>query len=518
MIAKLKKFLDNKFVLIFLFIMFYLILYYDVYTCKLISVDEGYQLALNQWSFSKIIYYCSVDYHVPLFAFLVKIFSYIPVDVIFSSRILLSLIVIAHFFVAFFPLERLTNRKFAIIYSFAFLFSPLLIFFALNIRMYSLTNLNLFCVIIYSLLAFRDNTKNDFIKLFIFSVLSCYSFLLASFITFMILFIMIIYCFFKKKYIIMKKFIICFIGVALSFSLWVPVLLNQVSNVTSNRYWRYFPNSGMKFFMDITNIFIMSYYNGYCVSGKVWAVFMLLCCLMIYSILVNLIKRPKKIITKNKELFIIVLVITIISFLFILFYTYFNKTFSMRYFVILYSMVLFIVIYYLFNNFKVINKLIFLIFILLFYFNYSEVINSKNLSSNNYLNLLVDNLVTNNEDNYPVYHVLEGSIETLFIYDITKFNNYIVYNSFDENHVNVLRDYKIFGNNVYTIDNIYQLSKYTNTFFMISIEENLGNDDNLYLIDFFNKNRCSYKLIGSYYSGYNKAFYNLYKVNFKEGR
>lgn len=156
---KIKKILNNKYFKILIFVLIYLVLYYDMYTCEFLSGDEVYQLSLNNWSFKEIIYYCSIDYHVPLFAFLVKIFSYLPMSTITSSRLLLSLIAIAHFFVAFFPLERLTNKKVSLIYSITFLLSPILIYFILQIRMYSLANLNIFCVFIYALLVLKDNKK-----------------------------------------------------------------------------------------------------------------------------------------------------------------------------------------------------------------------------------------------------------------------------------------------------------------------------------------------------------------------
>lgn len=516
-IKKVDKLFCNKLFLILLFILLYLILYYYFYSCKLISPDEGYQLALNNHSFKEIIYYCSVDYHVPLFAFLVKIFSYLPVDVIVSSRILLSLIIIVHFFVAFYPLERLTgNRGVSIIYSAVLLFSPLLAYFVLNIRMFSLANLNLFLVFIYSCFCFRDDRKSDWIKLFFVSFLSCYSFLLSTVVTLFCLLCMFCYCMFKSKKDLAKKFFICGVLVFLSFSPWIPILFNQFVGVTSDRYWNFFPSSMFRFLFELTTLFITSYNNSNPVSGEVWATFLVVILLVCFYIFLS---RRNKNFVGQRFILKLLLLLLLFSFFFILGYCYINQTFASRYFTILYSLVLFFVIYYFICNFKKIILPVLVIFFLCFYFNFSFIIKNEILSNDGVeiLATYFEDYSSGNDEEVYIYHLSESSLEVMYEDYFYKYNNFVVYdNDYETNQINVLKDYSIFGNGVYVLDDILDISNYTDEFFLILISDDYRVNEVGNIFFYLVENKYEYELVGQFSSDYNRVVYNLYRVNIND--
>ena len=384
--------------------------------------------------------------------------------------------------------------------------------------MFSLANLNLFLVMIYALLAFRDDKKSDWIKLFLVSVFSCYSFLLATFITFFILFVMIIYSFLNKEKKLMKKFIICFMLVFLCFIPWIPFLLEQIVNVTSDRYWQYFPYSFMKFFMDITNIYILGFSNGYCINGYVWASFMVLLIFIALSIIFNFCNKN---LNKKDNILFILFLVFISSFLFILLYSYVNKTFAARYFTILYSILLLSFIYYFVKNPNFFNISVFIVFIIMFIFNYTGVINSGNLTGNNDLEKMKMYLEKHSEideDNVFILHSFESSLEVLGSSYLNDKVNLIFYNNsflYDDNcgedQKNILNNYEIFGNNVYTLSDIEDIYNYTDHFYMIFTKELLskaGSD-----VCILNNLGWDYKFIDSYVYGYNRVNYNLYEVN-----
>lgn len=507
---ELRFLLKNKIFLVLFFILIYLILYYDMYTCNFLSGDEAYQLSLNNWSFKEIVYYCSIDYHVPLFAFLVKIFSFLPMSSISSSRLLLSLIAIAHFFVAFFPMERLTNKKLSLIYSITFLLSPILIYFILQIRMYSLANLNLFCVFIYSMLVLKYNRKSDWIKLFIFSVLSCYSFLLTMCITFIILVFCTFYCFRTKKYDIMKKYIICSILVFLSFLPWIPILVKQMFNVQSSRYWEYFPSSFYKLLKSLICIFIISPVGNLYIADLIYYLFVILILLIMGYVIFNIFrKRP---VVLNNDLNIYNMVIVIFSFGFILLYCYVNKTFAIRYFSIIYSLILFMVVYYLVNHYSYFCIIIFLVFLLIFYWNYSYVIYTGILNWNNELNELESELKKNSiDENIYVYYPSESTLEIMQSTSLNQYDSFIIYHN--SCVTNVLNDYGLFGDKVQVFDRFSEIVNNIDNFYMIEMVTGDKSGLNRCTFNTLEKFNYSYLFVGEYYSGYNGDLFKLYKVN-----
>lgn len=511
----LKKLFKNKIFIIFLFVVLYLILYYDFYMCDFISGDEAYQLSLIKWPFSKIIYYCSVDYHVPLFAILTKIFSYLPFTEIFTSRLLLSLIVIAHFVIAFFPIERLTNRKISLLYSSLFLLSPILIYFVMQIRMYSLADLNLLCVLIYSLLVIKYDKKSDWIKLIIVSILACYSFLLTTFITFMIFGICFLYCFLKKEYKKMKKFLLCFIVVFCFFVPWLPTLFKQLLNVQSTRYWRWFPGS-INFVLEIISIFIINHLGGLFISFEVYSINLVLILLIIVAYIYNIFILKKKI--KNDNNIKISYLIAILSFLVILLYTYFNKTFAVRYFSIIYSLFLFSIVYYFYNNINSFIKSAFIIFILCFCVNYYFTYNCIFKSINN-LDSMSDKIKNNSlsDEDIVIYHPFETSLEILGYKYLNDYKHFIVYDNYCKEQKNVLRDYSLFGDNVNVLNNVKDITKYTNKFYLINAIYDVETSSDC-MFDLFDEFNWNYKSVDKYYSGYNGDIYELYLIEVSEER
>ena len=122
------------------------------------------------------------------------------------------------------------------------------------------------------------------------------------------------------------------------------------------------------------------------------------------------------------------------------------------------------------------------------------------------------------EDNVFILHSFESSLEVLGSSYLNDKVNLIFYNNsflYDDNcgedQKNILNNYEIFGNNVYTLSDIEDIYNYTDHFYMIFTKELLskaGSD-----VCILNNLGWDYKFIDSYVYGYNRVNYNLYEVN-----
>lgn len=506
MINKEIRMSRNKIIIVILFIFLYLIIYNQVYNCNLIWYDEGYQLALNNHTIQEIIYFTSKDLHVPLFAILSKIFNLFPIDKIQSTRILLTIIVIAHFVIAFYPLERLTNKKVAITYSILFLFSPAIIYFGLDIRMYALTELNLFCQTIYILLAIKYNKKKDWIKAEIFAILSCYSHLLATAIIFIFYLTMTIY-YKNKNQKLSKKFFVYTLIIFISFIPWLKTLLKQIKIVTNVNRHRYFPKDLSELILLMISSLTINNAAFPNKSGSTLIMLILIVGIIIYIVYYKIAHKNN--FSSNWYLKYIVYIF-VISIIIILSYTYLNKTFYSRYFSIVYSIILLMMISYFANKPKIHKLSIIFLFFLCFTVNYKYININKILQDDGTLKKLNQDIINNNNnEEVYIYHVQEVSIGTMYMTYFKEYNNYIVLNNtYGYPVANDLTTLKVFGDNVYELRDIEEMKNYTSEFFLIIKEY----DDNFEILEVLNEKKFDYLLINKYEYKYDNSVYYLYKI------
>lgn len=235
------------------FVYIVLIILSLIYICmylrpSLIDFDENYTWELIHHSFSRIIYYDSMDVHPPLYYLLLKVFvdittfwtSYLPLKILFAR--FFSIIIFIMSFCYLRKISFLLNISNNIIVQWILvLMLPNVLGWNFqlqqltDIRMYTLATL--FFIIEFYYLMKYDKSKKDYnlIIATTFSILAMYTHYYAA------LFSGILYLIYLLRYILknskksLLKIFICGFVMIISYIPWMPVLLTQMSSKAT--YW-----------------------------------------------------------------------------------------------------------------------------------------------------------------------------------------------------------------------------------------------------------------------------------------
>ena len=208
---------------------------------KNIWYDEAYQMVLNRYSFSDIIYFVSQDFSPPLYAITLKL-----VTTIFSFNDLvvarmLSFIVFSLLFVtAFFPIRRIFGEKTAFIFSILLLLVYPSFFASIETRTYSFAMTFTLIAAVYALSIVKRNKFIDYLIYVITSIFAVYSHNYAIMAIFILDNMLLFYAIFKRHDLI-KKIFISNIIVLLAFAPWISVVSNQAKNLEAS-FWISKPN------------------------------------------------------------------------------------------------------------------------------------------------------------------------------------------------------------------------------------------------------------------------------------
>lgn len=196
--------------------------------------DDAYSIFMAKASYSEIISITSSDVHPPLYYILLKIFTSVFSDSLFSFRFFSTLGVIATLLLGCFPIRKILGDRIAVIFILLILFFPVSQYLATEIRMYSWT---MFFVLLCGIYAYRVFSEGQISVWGIFllsgicaaylhnygllSVLGIYLILLISFIKQ------------KKKW---HQVLICGILFGLAYLPWLIRLIGQIENISTD-YW-----------------------------------------------------------------------------------------------------------------------------------------------------------------------------------------------------------------------------------------------------------------------------------------
>ena len=222
-------FLTILFILIS-YIMFGLFIFNDN-----IWYDEAYQMVLNRYSFSNIVYYIKNDTNGPLYAILLKIVTSIFGDKLYVGRLLSLSIYNIQFIIAFYPMRKLFNLKTSIIYSIISILSSYSLFCSTEIRLYSLSMISVLGAVIYGLLYFKDNNKSktkNLIFYTIFGIIGTYAHNYATLTIFFLQIMTTIMGIIKKD----RKIIITNIIIFICYIPWLRILFKQEEDINGN-FW-----------------------------------------------------------------------------------------------------------------------------------------------------------------------------------------------------------------------------------------------------------------------------------------
>lgn len=259
---------DKNYILSIVLIVFSLLgtLYFD-YLHQTMWGDEPYTIALIQFSFSSIWDITSTDVHPPLYYMMLKAFTILFGDSVFSMRIFSNIAFLLILLCGLFPIRVFFGSSVSLIFIMIFTLLPISQFMAINIRMYSWVAFFILAGSLCAYKAFCDNKTIYYILLAILSACACYTHYyggVASGCIYLILLFMLIVnkCNIKK--------LILSVGVLLIlFSFWIPILLNQII-VVNNDYWieplnlksfyqyanYFFSPKGLSYGTDITGEFV----------------------------------------------------------------------------------------------------------------------------------------------------------------------------------------------------------------------------------------------------------------------
>lgn len=202
--------------------------------------DEAYQMVLNRYSFSKIIYFISNDFSGPLYALGLKVFTLIFGNELWIGRIFSLAIFSIAFLLAFYPIRRLFSYKTAIIFSILLLVIPINFFTAIEIRTYSLAFTATLGASVYAISFFLNSEKKDMILYIIFSVMALYSHNYGIFFIFILGNSLLLMTAIKKRTILKKVLLANFI-IFVCFMPWIMTLAKQANNL-DQKFWIAKPN------------------------------------------------------------------------------------------------------------------------------------------------------------------------------------------------------------------------------------------------------------------------------------
>ena len=197
--------------------------------------DEAYQMILNRYSLSDIIYYVSNDFSGPFFALGLKFITTIFGNELWVGRLFSLAIYSVSFLLAFYPIKRMFSYKTSVIFSILLLLIPINFFTAIEIRTYSVAFTATLGASVYALSLFQRGTKKDIALYILFSVIALYSHNYAIFYIFVLSNCLLIASMIKKRTILKQVFfsncmiLICFLP-------WIMTLVKQANNLDA-KFW-----------------------------------------------------------------------------------------------------------------------------------------------------------------------------------------------------------------------------------------------------------------------------------------
>lgn len=201
--------------------------------------DESYSVALVQHSFSEIWTIGSYDVHPILYYWILKIINIIFGANIIAYRVFSVLGIVALGIIGLTHISKDFGKKVGILFTFFSMFLPVMLNYALEIRMYSwtITTVTLMAIYLYRFINKRD-TKN-LILFGIFSIISCYMHYYALMCAGIMNLGLIIYVITKRKEIEKKQLIKFFVVEAIQVLLYLPwlfIFIRQATRVGSG-FW-----------------------------------------------------------------------------------------------------------------------------------------------------------------------------------------------------------------------------------------------------------------------------------------
>ncbi len=196
--------------------------------------DEAYTVALVQHNLFDMVKISIGDVHPPLYYVLLKLFTLVFSNSIIALRIFSALGMITLSVIGYTHIRKIFNEKIGIIFSFLTIFTPIILSYSNEIRMYSWVAVFVLMSGIYAYLISLKQSKKNLILFLIFSLLAAYThhYGLISIVVINVILMMDILK--NKKEI--KKWLIMAISEVILFIPGIIIFLSQATNV-AKEFW-----------------------------------------------------------------------------------------------------------------------------------------------------------------------------------------------------------------------------------------------------------------------------------------
>lgn len=203
--------------------------------------DEAFSLTLVKYNFADIIKLDSLDVHPPLYYLILRLFV-IFLGKYINEVVLGKIVSVIPYIIIVIIGFTYVRKEYGILESFLFnilvLGMPQMLTYAVEIRMYSLGMLFVFCAFLQLLKILSDGCekRNDYILLTIFSTSAAYTHYFAC-ISCIVIYFELLLCFFvRRRFNCIIKTIISGIGVVVFYIPWLMFFFRQLATVR-NDYW-----------------------------------------------------------------------------------------------------------------------------------------------------------------------------------------------------------------------------------------------------------------------------------------
>jgi uncharacterized protein (DUF2141 family) len=197
--------------------------------------DEAFSAFMAEHTSSEIMHFIPTDNHPPLYYLLLHLAVSVFGNSAWALRLPSVLGAIGLVALGAGPVRRILGNKTALLFSGLTLLTPVILIYAHEARMYSLTNFSVTACALFGFLAVRDNKSNDWVLFGLFSLSSAYLHyygLIAAFFANLFLFVWIL----LKNRSRLKSYFTMASIVCLGYIPWIRVLLQQIQNV-SKGFW-----------------------------------------------------------------------------------------------------------------------------------------------------------------------------------------------------------------------------------------------------------------------------------------
>lgn len=230
--TKRSKFLSYSF---YLLILVAAIFYSVGISHESVWYDEAYSAVMSRYPFGEILRFSSYDNHPPLFYLLLRVVHLIFGDSTWALRLLSVIGATGMIGLCLGPVKRIFGEKTAIITAVIMLFTPNLLIYAHEARMYTLSIMGVVGVALYGYLAITEERKRDWVLFYLFTIFSLYLhyFALIAVVFAHLLFLIWIL---KEKKEKLKEFLIGGVISALCYLPWLITFIRQVMDVDKG-FW-----------------------------------------------------------------------------------------------------------------------------------------------------------------------------------------------------------------------------------------------------------------------------------------